>query len=1604
MSDARSRSFKPAFSLRPPGYRTPSPPLKDVEPISPLGDRRKVFDGYRVKKRKLEDGDAALFKTSDMSYHDSGNNPGTRHVKSTQRPPDPINTAARSRRASGLDTLAEVATSPDYNAGRFDMGFRLPTSATFPHPLTDSSQIPQSSVQRHSKRSHSEVFGSRPDILPSSRPATSHIPSIQGSVHGRSSSANFPAPASNEYPEYQNNQSPQPNQQDSDSRFEIAELLLNLSRGQPSLSKSRAAGTKAKDGILASASAELNGYHVPRETQQDRLEPKLEPQTIANIENDDYEVNEGGLHSTSDAAAQTENQSAGADMRPHSSKSREHRGWPKGKARGPRANQVESKQRTKSAPKNSELLPPHRVGSKSRQRKPSSIAHRNTFDHIDSALEQRRLRRTSDPEIVLKEHIDRPHTDKVTMRPPSLPPMLPPDPPKKKSKSAKTSENNLNDFCSACHKKRNSTNNYNESWICCNGCKTWLHASCAGFESERKMKEVDKFYCNMCQAKHGPTTFVRKSSRAHTSVDYAGLHEGKLRTSVDVAEHHYIAPIKSGTLPTQPETFPRMRPELVTEEFFYRSGGWTEPILIPAELNPRPTRPGAANNPIQLSATHESQQSSSHETESSADFHEDLEYDCVPNEGQDLLDMVMPQDMTVRQVAELYGPNEKVEVIDVKIQEGSEKPWNLRQWADYYEASGEKPVRNVISLEVSTSKLGKLIRRPKVVRELDLQDSVWPPEEAAKGNYPAVQFYCLMSVADCYTDFHIDFGGSSVYYHILKGRKTFFFIPPKAKNLKKYEEWCRSPDQSSNFLGSICGECYRVDLYPGDTMLIPSGWIHAVWTPENSLVIGGNFLTRLHYAMQIQINDIEKATGVARKFRYPYFQKVLWLTVIKYLEEDPVPLSVVEKLCRGETFPRSEPVYDEFELSDTEDPELFNSKLYPQGEVDGLPSLRSYIHRTVMISIGKVAGITKGVQDAVIRSIPKFQGSPAEALQAFAMWTAWKRGNEVLPDWALPEVAKYEFEPSTEKRPTLAALRQMERQSLYEAQNQKASRRSQRNSGKDIVNKLADEPMVDGRLGTPGTKAKASTESSANVYEESDIPYAPKDEKLENLSALEHWGVLKEPKFPPQRDESNLSYSAAVHSGTESSTNHNRTSTFTGVVINRKGTPQNAIILSKPEPPPPGASEMNSHPDSVMGNSESTASGDGRLGSGSSGADQSTPTTTTSLGKRSKARACAECRKTKRRCIHDDKGHIDPVKASERPVPRGSIAAAKRARNSMDQNQPEFKRAKHDTDGAESHLSPEPQMNGPVEGDHKEASPNPQHKNGLELSHDIHDHQSGLRDVDPDLNDTTNAQNHQVAYPHGGDTSQQIHSRVNIEDDNPSFQLSTTAIMVGNQPQQFGPPPVEPNSPKQVGLPNGTSGTPSSLSFDAHMLTEQLPDGRMGTPPPKAGLDSAERCGVSNYPPTSRLTELKPSSPITSAVPQTNGANMNDTGEGCVDTNMPNRHLSRNREQVERCGDAKTSSSDVSTGPRQAYLWKTPSKSARSRSGTSRSASRDLNQITNGAASPTPSSTSKKGASNVGKSTSINSAGKSGSPSEDDESLRLAHVLAAGEFGLRRRG
>jgi hypothetical protein len=79
--------------------------------------------------------------------------------------------------------------------------------------------------------------------------------------------------------------------------------------------------------------------------------------------------------------------------------------------------------------------------------------------------------------------------------------------------------------------------------------------------------------------------------------------------------------------------------------------------------------------------------------------------------------------------------------------------WTLGSWAEYYNTPESKrdKIRNVISLEVTGTPLAEQITPPRLVREIDWVEHVWPAGKKGKGQFPKVQLYCLMSVARCWT-------------------------------------------------------------------------------------------------------------------------------------------------------------------------------------------------------------------------------------------------------------------------------------------------------------------------------------------------------------------------------------------------------------------------------------------------------------------------------------------------------------------------------------------------------------------------------------------------------------------------------------------------------------------------------------------------------------------------------------------------------------------------------------------------------------------------------------------------------------------------------------
>lgn len=228
--------------------------------------------------------------------------------------------------------------------------------------------------------------------------------------------------------------------------------------------------------------------------------------------------------------------------------------------------------------------------------------------------------------------------------------------------------------------------------------------------------------------------------------------------------------------------------------------------------------------------------------------------------------------------------------MDVEAQ--TDEEWPISRWVEYFDrVSGRsKGIYNVISIEFTHSKLEHCLQAPEIAKKMDWVQ-FWPAEFKdptiqlrGKMSFPKVQHYCLMGAAGAYTDFHIDFGGTSVWYHVVRGQKLFLLIPPTPENLKLYEEWINNPNQDDIFFADKVDAAVCVTVNEGNSLLIPTGWIHAVYTPLDSFVFGGNFLHSYNMKLQLDIAELEGRSKVRRKFRFPFFEETNWFAIENYVE------------------------------------------------------------------------------------------------------------------------------------------------------------------------------------------------------------------------------------------------------------------------------------------------------------------------------------------------------------------------------------------------------------------------------------------------------------------------------------------------------------------------------------------------------------------------------------------------------------------------------------------------------------------------------------------------------------------------------------------------
>ena len=391
--------------------------------------------------------------------------------------------------------------------------------------------------------------------------------------------------------------------------------------------------------------------------------------------------------------------------------------------------------------------------------------------------------------------------------------------------------------CPACTPETRTARAATIEWVACSHCDAWFHCNCVGVEDAG---DYAKWYCGSCLAdaslglqnvKRPPR---RRSRRDRPATDYAAIQEGR---PPDPLGRWALYLERCASLPRGAA---RVSAETWTQAWLDTDPrAWTEPTVVPAGGSPE-------------------------------------------QPGDHIAGMVVPGRTTsIRQIAELVGRDTQVEVIDVNTQMSS-NAWTLEEWADYFEtpAAEREKVLNIISLEVSGTPLERLIQAPAVVAANDWVERDWPRDRRPPGpdasRWPKVQRYVLMGVENAFTDFHIDFAGSYVYYHVVWGRKVFLFAPPTPANLAAYRAWTSSSHQETVWLGDTLQRMSRVEISQGETMIIPSGWIHAVHTPCDTLVIGGNFLSDYDVAMHWRIEELEIATRVPRKFRFPHLMRLTW--------------------------------------------------------------------------------------------------------------------------------------------------------------------------------------------------------------------------------------------------------------------------------------------------------------------------------------------------------------------------------------------------------------------------------------------------------------------------------------------------------------------------------------------------------------------------------------------------------------------------------------------------------------------------------------------------------------------------------------------------------
>nr|XP_033782294.1 lysine-specific demethylase PHF2 isoform X1 [Geotrypetes seraphini] len=358
----------------------------------------------------------------------------------------------------------------------------------------------------------------------------------------------------------------------------------------------------------------------------------------------------------------------------------------------------------------------------------------------------------------------------------------------------------------------------------CDACKDWFHGSCVGVE-EDEAPDIDIYHCPNCEKTHGKST-LKKKRNWHK-------HDTGQTTDVKPVQNGsqvFIKELRSRTFPSADDIVVKLNGSQLTVERL-EENGFTEPVLVPKK---------------------------------------------------DGLGLAVPAPtFYVSDVENYVGPERVVDVTDVTKQK--ECKMKLKEFVDYYYSTNRKRVLNVVNLEFSDTRMSSFVEAPDIVKKLSWVENYWPDDALLAK--PKVTKYCLICVKDSYTDFHIDSGGASAWYHILKGETIFYLIKPASANVSLYERWRSASNHSEMFFADQVDKCFKCTVKQGQTLFIPTGWIYATLTAVDCLAFAGHFLHSISVEMQMRAYEVERRLKIVSLTQFPNYETACWYTGRYLLEK-----------------------------------------------------------------------------------------------------------------------------------------------------------------------------------------------------------------------------------------------------------------------------------------------------------------------------------------------------------------------------------------------------------------------------------------------------------------------------------------------------------------------------------------------------------------------------------------------------------------------------------------------------------------------------------------------------------------------------------------------